>query len=260
MDFFDKRLSRQTFLTESQIGLCETAIDFENELRDKNFSVCNNILNKCSKENYYWYRQKQRLTLIYKRLIDLNCEKKLRISYIGFWKGFDVKDNFINSLVSRAFPEYNCISETYKEGNEYDILLFSCFPHSGFNLKNHAAIINVLFLGENCRPYYDLYDLSLTSDIDSYLGRNIYLPLWLTRTECLGKYKIKVEDIYTVDELTRNISTNLSKSDCRIAYVGSNNEPGRISSISKLREKGYTVDTYGSNENPIKSKRNTLKE
>jgi Glycosyltransferase family 10 (fucosyltransferase) C-term len=115
-----------------------------------------------------------------------------------------------------------------------------------------ASKFNIWYTSENLRPPLDTdFDIFLSHDLDSYDGRNLYLPIWVTR---LGHDLDQVE--MKMKTLTR---TKLPDSNKRegICAVISNPEPIRMAFIQELR-KHANVDIYGALGMPIDNKMQTL--
>ena len=123
------------------------------------------------------------------------------------------------------------------------------------NLTDISGATRFLYLGENVRPTYTYFDYSLSFDLDTYHDRNIYLPLWLLRTE---SYAIPNSDYEVIETSSLTSSKVLSTNSNKVCYIGNNHVPNRIEAIGILKEYGFEVDTFGSQSNPIHSKHQTL--
>jgi hypothetical protein len=118
----------------------------------------------------------------------------------------------------------------------------------------------ILFLGENVRPRYDLFDYSLSFDLSSYGGRNIHCPLWMLEVDwfCRARYPDRVT--YPLRLLTDSKAADYRHRRDSAIFVGNNAEPLRRYMITALRNNNISVDEYGSHTNPIKDKISLLKE
>ena len=90
-------------------------------------------------------------------------------------------------LLKAALPHRNLkITDKIEEA---DIVIESCYGNSIIDQNENT--VNILFLGENVRPRYSEYDISLTSDMYRYRGKNIYLPIWALEVDWFGKKFMK---------------------------------------------------------------------
>jgi len=112
--------------------------------------------------------------------------------------------------------------------------------------------INIWYSGENKRPPLDEnWDSFLSYDVETFGGRNIYLPLWVTRLAptVLGA----VERMKELKE-SRGITDSREKGFCAVI---SNPEPIRMEFIRLLRKK-VDVDIFGRIGKRIENKDETL--
>jgi hypothetical protein len=257
--FNDTRLNRQTFTDDSQAGLTEPALEFEYSLSLSNLEKAENIVSTMEL-NTYWARQSQRLDWIKKKrfLRNIHGLSSISINFIGFWPGFNIQQNFLINLFRECWPHL----KFYTEGNPKhaaDINIFSCFPDNSRAVQ--PSMINILYLGENVKPYYDLYDVTLSCHKDTFCDRNVYIPLWLTRIrDFVGVDSVEGE-MYSVKDLsTDQLSPRFKNRYNSICYIGSNNEPTRRCTILNLKRSGYTVVEFGGIKRPIISKYEVLRD
>ena len=112
--------------------------------------------------------------------------------------------------------------------------------------------INIWYSGENKRPPLDEeWNSYLSYDVDTFGGRNIYLPLWVTRLAPTVEGAIEQIEKLT---LTRNDKTNRKKGFCAVI---SNPEPLRMEFIRLLRKK-VDVDVFGRIGEKLENKNKTL--
>jgi len=137
-----------------------------------------------------------------------------------------------------------------------DIAVYSCYGDFG-SLRYTQHATRILFLGENVRPCFSEFDFSLTFDADSYLGRNIHLPLWLLEIDWFNKQYID-RRTQPLANFTRPVFLDLVNRKPWVVYVGNNHEPKRMSLISTLRSSGIQVDCYGSQSRPVNNKAQLL--
>jgi len=111
--------------------------------------------------------------------------KTINISYIDFWSNFNTLNFFLTKVLSYNYK----INIT--ELDKADIIIGSCFGSNFYSINQYNAK-KILFLGENIRPnnYYRWYNYSISFDYDSYNGKNIRCPLWMTHINWwdAGKY------------------------------------------------------------------------
>lgn len=246
--------ARQWFGPDSQVGLREEALTFEELLRKRQYnkaiSLANERINTVegAKSQSFWMRQRQRGLRLQQRG---NSESVISVAFRGFWPGFRDDDNEILNVLKYSAS----IIGTKVEINalDPDLLIFSCFGDPSFNEFRYAT--RLLYLGENVRPDFSETDYSMTFDMSDYCSRNIYSPLWLLRS---AKYAVKTADYQTYDanELERPRDSN--DGDDKVVYIGNNTTPSRIEAINELRRLGITVDCYGSQSRPVANKIETL--
>ena len=252
---------RQWFPINSQIGLSGEALGFENFLRDHQYEECRTkIKNNLYLEKEYWERMRERLKHISKRRQNSKIFGKKLPIYIywhGFWPNIDFEDNQILDFFKEALPnqEFKSTSRAKKA----DIFLGSCFGKENLH-KKFSHCLKFLFLGENVRPYYKDYDFTLTSDLNSYRGRNIYLPLWLLEIDIFNRKKNYSDRIiYDPNYFCEGKIIDYSNRQRGIVYVGNNEEPLRKTLIYDLQKNMKEFYTYGSLTKPIDDKINLLK-
>lgn len=156
---------------------------------------------------------------------------------------FRVQGNF--QLATRALEKLN--KRIFSNSYEKRQILHG---HFSSHYKISPDVINVWYTSENIRPPLDhAFDLFLSHDLDSYDGRNVYLPFWVTR---LGN-SIAESNNYQ-EQLLK--SREISPRD-GICAVISNPEPIRMAFIQQLSLK-YKVDVYGAFGLPISDKNEIL--
>lgn len=188
----------------------------------------------------------------------------LTVRFEDFWHGFDPEDFFLpllrRSLGSDLRTEQSDLSPV-------DISLQSVFP--GFprsiaqriarkgsrilrtnppTLRGRAKL-KLWFTGENTRPPVDGFDLTLSFDTDTYDGRNLYLPLILTRAAEVergihGEGSRLLGDLHEPGSLHATRPTATSQRPGFACLIMSNPEPTRIRMARALSHVGQ-VDLYG---------------
>ena len=146
-----------------------------------------------------------------------------------------------------------------KKPRKADIFISSCFGKEIISNKfDHC--LKILFLGENIRPYFKNYDLSLSCDMNDYRGRNINLPLWLLEIDLFDKNKnYNDRKIYNLDLFINKKVIDFSKRKSGIVYIGNNEEPFRQTVINAMAQHIKNLQIYGSQTNPIEDKQELLK-
>ncbi len=251
---------RQWFPINSQIGLSEEALSFENFLKLHQYEECRKkIKNNIYLEKEYWIRMRERLKHISKRKQNSKIFGKppIYIFWHGFWPNMDFEDNQILDFFNEALPNQKFKSTSRVK--KADIFLSSCFGKENLH-KKFSHCLKFLFLGENVRPYYKDYDFTLTSDLNSYRGRNIYLPLWLLEIDIFNRKK-NYSDRVVYDPINFCEGKIIDFSDRKkgIIYVGNNEEPLRKTLIYDLKKNVKEFYEYGSLTKPLNDKINLLK-
>ena len=169
----------------------------------------------------------------------------------------NTEDCQILDFLKESFKDENFIRTN--KAKKADIFICSCLENEIISTKfDHC--LKIIFLGENIRPYYKNYDLSLTGDINEYRGRNINLPLWFLEIDLFNRNKnYDDREIYDIDLFCNYKVIDYSKRESGIIYVGNNEEPFRQSTIYNLSKSIKNLHKYGSQSNPIKNKLKLLK-
>jgi len=112
----------------------------------------------------------------------------VKVCAVHFWPGFSLEHGFVRLLLDHALDSFQIVDSE----KEADIVLTSIFPsypriRKNLHLKWPAfpqKSIGVVW--ENERPDYSKYKFSLSSDFDSYGGRNCRVPLWYMQLQWPG--------------------------------------------------------------------------
>jgi hypothetical protein len=240
------------------MGLRVEALEFERRLQNIDINSCLKTLHELGdtrlSESKYWHRQKLRLHHVLRRFA--HRRNVIRIFFDDFWPDMDPRSCQMLDLFRRALSPLEIIPTFDPE--LCDISCYSCYG-SLRSLSHTRHSHRILFLGENVRPSYTEFDLSLSFDKSSYCGRNIYLPLWILEIDWFNKqYVDRITNPLSLYTGSRLMSlTNRAR---KIVYIGNNNEPLRMSLISTLIEAGIDVDCYGSQTRPVMDKPKLLSE
>lgn len=198
-------------------------------------------------EIQFWKRQVHRSLAKLKKYRQNQEGRDIRISFSGFWESFDPNRNEILNLLKETCSEHS--SNIAVSSTAPDIMISSCF---GGIHKEHSKCTQLLYLGENVRPQYRSFDFSISHDVDSYCGRNIYLPLWMVRSTRYGISGAGY-DPYDEESLFGRLVDWESRTGA--VYLGNNMTPSRAALFRYLESLGINVDCYGSQTRPIESKR-----
>ncbi len=241
---------RQWFPESNQIGLTSCAISAEYHLNRKEFDDALKLVDKIYKltsDEFYCQRMRARIRWLSNR--KKGHERRLKVYYSNFWPDHNDSNSQLNDLIETATGQ-EIVSVLNNE--DADISIISCY---GNDMTYNAAgqSLKILFLGENVRPLYRFFDLSISSDIQVYRGRNIYLPLWMLEIDWFGK---SYPDRLTHPKhlITQDRVINMNKKKSAVVYVGNNAEPGRYSIINVIKDSGIPIDIFGSHSNPIDDK------
>lgn len=207
------------------------------------------------------------------------------IELIDFWpdgyightdaNGVDVGKNFLISLMSNYTSTRGRVIRIYSHFNKLDRFVWirkflerliitierdalkRRIRLHGHDLKqrnlSHTSV-NIWYTSENLRPpLNEEYDLFLSHDMDSYDGRNVYLPIWATR---LGSNLLTSEAAQDLLMTERNLSGTRRKGVCAVI---SNPEPIRMAFIREAK-KHFDVDVYGAFGLPMQDKSSVLQD
>ena len=215
--------NRQWFGPASQIGLETSSLAFENYLKSKDYSsaieLALSFLNKTTDYKHYWKRQVQRALHLQQR----SSISNLRIKFINFWNGFNPHNNEILNFIKYFGSLHNLKCEVVTSGR-CDIEFYSCFDNSSSYSEPYQGATRILYLGENVMPSFTNYDYSLSFEMSDLCHRNIFLPLWLLRSEIFAVYDsdyipYKIEKFFQPRERINN--------NGKIVYLGNNLTPFR---------------------------------
>lgn len=195
----------------------------------------------------------------------------MQIELTDFWKSHpsdyntnfkgDVSKHFLLDFAKQISEHQNLdivISSVYKRDSVKSKLLNKIFSSESNKLKKRYSgglwskpkenSFNIWFTAENIRPPLDMnFDAYFSFDLDSFAGRNYYLPLWICRlgptVEAANRAQL---------ELTNERSAHGSRKR-KFAVVASNPEPIRSYFIRKL-QLNAEVDVFGGLGKPLANK------
>ena len=246
---------RQWFGPGSQAALDDDSLKFEALLRSRRYSKANQLLSQIlveqtqGRHRRYWLRQLNRLRRL--QILPRN-NNSISVAFTGFWPGFNPADNEVLNLFRYAASLIG--RQIHFTSANADILLFSCFGE--YYYDEHPDATRILYLGENVRPDYSEADYSISFDMSSYSGRNLYLPLWILRS---AQYAPSFPDYvpYSAEDLEYEKPVNGGTRT--VAYIGNNSTAIRLEAIQALKAHGWHVECYGSHTRPVANKIDALK-
>lgn len=184
----------------------------------------------------------------------------LKICSVNFWPGFTLEHGFVRYLIETALGPFTIVPNE----KDADVVLTSVFPRlqrlkaisSKLELKRPRfpeKAIAIIF--ENVRPDYSKYAYSISSDFDSYGGRNARVPYWYGQLTWPGMtpdgpWKSKkawsgYEPTVDIDSLmTARPATDKKARDGFCCFVAANAERHRMLATEALGRIGQ-VDLYG---------------
>lgn len=189
-----------------------------------------------------------------------SMRKTVKVYALNFWPGFSLKSGFIPYLLTRALGSFE-IAATEAEA---DIVLFSLFPRFARLRTISPSLVrdtpkwpekSIAILWENQRPDYRRYAYSISSDFDSYGGRNIRVPVWYGQIAWPGMPRATppsdqrvwdgFEPLIPVETLmTPRQMSSASERERFCCFVAANREPHRMLTLEAL-SRVADVDLYG---------------
>jgi len=146
-----------------------------------------------------------------------------------------------NSLPSLRARSYRFLASHTKNGID-----FSKSKYSPNQQPSKKAKFSIFFTGENERPPYGDWDCYLSFDLNSYGGKNAYLPLWWITSSDLIRPTVSpyLGRAITIHEMLnpRTVNYRTRKKFC-VAFIGKA-YPFRMQAIAALSSIGK-VDVYG---------------
>jgi hypothetical protein len=185
--------------------------------------------------------------------------RPLRICAVNFWPGFSLEEGFVRCLFDLALGSLVIVSSE----READVVLTSVFPkharlHSYSPFPKKWPLFPEKTIGvvwENQRPNYRKYKFSLSSDFDSYGGRNCRVPLWYMQLQWRELVSSQpapnrrtahgFEPLVDIDALMRpRPSPSAADKELFCCMIASNPEPHRMLCVERLSSI-ERVDLFG---------------
>ena len=242
--------NRQWFAPGSQQGLYTCAALIEDCLRRRDFKAAAGALEASPLKSSYVERQRMRIRKIANAANLDSSSRIIHIYFSGFWPDMNPFSCQLLDFLRVALCESKII--VTQSPNIADIIFESCYGKL-LDPQEAPDATWVLFLGENVRPSFTRYDLSISSDDFSYTGKNIYLPLWLFEVDWFN-CKYADRSPYSVSNFCQPVTWNYGKRHNRVLFVGNNHEPVRVSLMEELQAQGIPIDIFGSHTRPIDNK------
>lgn len=180
---------------------------------------------------------------------------------INFWGSFSLKTGFVSYLLNRAFGDVRIVEDE----RDADIVVSSIMVRQ-LPLDPRRTIC---FIWENIRPDYRHCSYSISSDFDTYGGRNCRVPLWYGQLQWPGYlpeqadtggrashgWEMPVE----IERLLQPRPVRPDRdNDLFCCYIASNPELHRQYGVEALSRIG-DVDVYGKIANkPLRSSKYDL--
>ena len=191
----------------------------------------------------YWPNEVSSGEQVFADLVSMALNREVRI--------IDNQDKFadiqIESVYGRQKPPsfqtraYRFLASHTKSGID-----FSKSKYSPNQQPSNKAKFSIFFTGENERPPFGDWDCYLSFDLNSYGGKNAYLPLWWITSSDLIRPTISpyLGRPITINEMLkpRKVDFKPRKKFC-VAFIGKA-YPFRMQAIAALSSIGK-VDVYG---------------
>jgi hypothetical protein len=181
--------------------------------------------------------------------------QSIKVCAANFWPGFSLQVGFVRYLLDQALGPIKVVTSE----KEADIVVSSVFPRRT-RIKKMLGITwplhpekTISFIWENQRPDYTKCRFSISSDFDSYGGRNFRVPLWymqlqwpdLNRDQPAPGSKAwsSFEPLVSIESLLepRPASAHRPGFCC---FVAANREPHRMFAAERLSTIQH-VDLFG---------------
>lgn len=255
---------RQWFSDFDQLGLSDAALEIEYSIVCRKYQRAIRFAYQCrsdaiarsavgARESAYWLRQLKRITRIERR--NRVFQRSIKIAFANFWPGFDVNENELLNLLVLALQTIDL--KVQITSADPDIVFSSCFGKPDEPVQIWPNSTHILYLGENVRPSYNYSDYSFSFDYSDYMGRNIYLPLWLLR---LDPYAIERGSYEPINRSFLVSPIELTGHKNKICFVGNNMTPMRLSLMSEFKAAGFVVERYGSQSRAVINKTDAYKD
>lgn len=191
----------------------------------------------------HWPNEVSDQEVIFADLISLAINRSVRIVDNQNSKA----DIQIESVYGRnPIPGFQARTYRFLASHTKSGIDFSKSKYSPNQQPSKLAKYSIFFTGENERPPYGNWDCYLSFDLNSYGGKNAYLPLWWITSSDLIRPTVSpyLGQPITIDEMLASRKSNYVKRNkfC-VAFIGKA-YPFRMQAIAALSAIGK-VDVFG---------------
>ena len=103
----------------------------------------------------------------------------LGLSFTDFWEGHDPNNNILANMIKDVFDADIYIVPP----EDADICFVTIYGQSFKDILTKYPYKSILWLGENTRPNTIHSGFSISFDFNSYNGKNLRLPLWMSEID-----------------------------------------------------------------------------
>ncbi|MBL8839364.1 MAG: hypothetical protein JNL66_24115 [Alphaproteobacteria bacterium] len=169
----------------------------------------------------------------------------MKVCAINFWPGFSFTAGPVGYLLSQAVGAVTAVNDE----READVVLTSVY----WKTRPMFPAKTICWNWENVRPNYGLYSYSISSDFDSYGGRNSRVPVWYGELSWPGYARSApsansdnhgFEPMVDVDTLLRPRKREDAARASFCCFVAGNPEPHRLLAVEAIAKTGR-VDVFG---------------
>jgi hypothetical protein len=164
---------------------------------------------------------------------------------MNFWPGFSLDSGLIGWLFKRAVGNFSATSDE----KSADVVITSVYGKARPKFPEKT----ICLIWENARPNYSLYRYSLSSDFDTYLGRNCRLPVWYQGLAWPGMERERrppnernhgLEPLIDMESLYRPRASVSMDRESFCCFVAGNHELHRLHAVEALSQVGR-VEVFG---------------
>jgi hypothetical protein len=191
----------------------------------------------------HWPNEVSRGEQIFADLISMALNREVRIVE----NQDDFADIQIESVYGRnVLPSFQARTYRFLASHTKSGIDFSKSKYSPNQQPSNKAKFSIFFTGENERPPFGDWDCYLSFDLNSYGGKNAYLPLWWITSSDLIRPTVSpyLGRSITLEEMLKSREVNFKqrKKFC-VAFIGKA-YPFRMQAIAALSAIGK-IDVYG---------------
>jgi hypothetical protein len=150
--------------------------------------------------------------------------RKISIGFIDWYSNFTEHIDVFTDIFKRAGLIVSVVS-----AEEADMLVAGCYGNRIVDdpgLSSDKLVI--LVTGENISPSYNIHDFSLSTRVNTYCGKNIRLPQWLS--------DLVLQDGQIIfRDYKKQCFKSLPTRDLFVTAIYNNSTPERVEALSVLR-------------------------